>query len=80
MLIAPPSSNQGDQSRLGGPEKSLFERSSGVGREERPPIDVVVPVQQVLSLNYFCFNKCEWMNVMLILYDRIFSWFSNINV
>ena len=33
---------QGDQNKLGGPEKSLSERSSGVGREERPPIVVVV--------------------------------------
>ena len=42
LLIAPPSSSQADQNRLRGPEKSLFERSPGVGREERPPIDVVV--------------------------------------
>ena len=47
--IAAPSSIQGDQSKLGGPEKSLFERSPGVGREERPPIAVVVH-----SLNRFC--------------------------
>ena len=58
----------------------MFERSPGVGREERPPIAVVVPIKQVLSLNYFCFNECEWMNAMLILYDRRFSWFSNVNV
>ena len=58
----------------------LVERSPGAGREERPPIDVVVPVQQVLSLNYFCFNEYEWMNVMLILYDRRFSWFGDVNV
>ena len=42
MIIAAPSSSQGDQSKLGGPEESLFERSPGVGREERPPIAVVV--------------------------------------
>ena len=44
-LFAAPSSGQGDQSKLGGPEESLFERSPGVGREERPPIAVVVPIQ-----------------------------------
>ena len=33
---------QGDQIELGGPEKSLFERSPGIGREEQPPIAVVV--------------------------------------
>ena len=42
LLIAPPSSIQGDQNRLRGSEKLLFEHSPGVGREERPPIDVVV--------------------------------------
>ena len=42
--FAAPSSSQGDQSKLRGPEESLFERSPGVGREERPPIAVVVPV------------------------------------
>ena len=40
--FAAPSSSQGDQSKLRGPEKSLSERSLGVGREERPPIAVVV--------------------------------------
>ena len=40
-LFASPSSSQGDQSRLGGPEESLFERSPRVGREERSPIAVV---------------------------------------
>ena len=45
MTTAAPSSSQGDQRKLGGPEDSLFERSPGVGREERPPIVVVVPVQ-----------------------------------
>ena len=43
-MIAAPSSSQGDQSKLGGPEESLFERSPGVGREEWPPIAAVVPV------------------------------------
>ena len=42
LTISAPSSNQGDQSKLGGPEKSLFERSQGVGREERSPITDVV--------------------------------------
>ena len=42
LTIAAPSSSQGDQSKLGGPEESLFELSLGVGREERPPIAVVV--------------------------------------
>ena len=42
LLIAPPISSQGDQNRLEGLEKSLFERSPGVGREERPPNAVVV--------------------------------------
>ena len=41
MTIAAPSSSQGDQSKLGGPEESLFERSPGVGREEQLPITVV---------------------------------------
>ena len=44
LLIDPPSSNQGDQNKLGGPEKSLFERSPGVGWEEQPPIAVVVQI------------------------------------
>ena len=45
MIIAAPSSSQGDQRKLGGPEESLFERSPGVGREEQPPIVVVVQAQ-----------------------------------
>ena len=49
LTIAAPSSSQGDQSKLGGPEESLFEHSQGVGREERPPIAVVVQ-----SLSKFC--------------------------
>ena len=42
LTIVAPSSSQGDQSNLGGPKDSLFERSPGVGREERSPIAVVV--------------------------------------
>ena len=42
LLFSPPSSSQADQNRLGGPEKSLSERSLRVGREEQPPIAVVV--------------------------------------
>ena len=42
LTIAAPSSSQSDQSKLGGPEESLSERSPIVGREERPPIAVVV--------------------------------------
>ena len=41
LTIVAPSSSQVDQSKLGGPEESLFERSPGFGREERPPIAVV---------------------------------------
>ena len=44
LLFAPPSSNQGDQNKLKGPENSLFEHFPGVGREEWPPIAVVVQV------------------------------------
>ena len=78
--FAAPSSSQGDQSKLGGPEKSLSECSPGVGREEWPPIVVVVH-----SLNRFCHlslmvNEYEWMHVMFILYDRRVSWFSNMNI
>ena len=58
----------------------MFERSPGVGREERPPIAVVVQVQQVLSLNYLCFNNCEWLNVMFVVMIKRFSWFSDVNV
>ena len=42
LITAAPSSSQGDRSKLGGPEESLFERSPGFGREEQPPIAVVV--------------------------------------
>ena len=52
MIIATPSSSQGDQSKLEDPEELLFERSLGVGREEQPPIAVVVQAQErVLSSN-----------------------------
>ena len=46
LTIAAPSSSKGDQSKLGGPEESMFEHSPGVGREERPPIAVVVQAQE----------------------------------
>ena len=52
MIIAALSSSQGDQSKLGGPEESLFECSPGVGREERPPIAVVVQAQRTGSVIY----------------------------
>ena len=55
LTIAAPSSSKGDQSKLGGPEESMFERSPGVGREERPPIAVVVQApEQVLPSNSLC--------------------------
>ena len=67
MTTAAPSSSQGDQSKLGGPEESLFERSTGVGREEQPPIAVAVQkYKQVLSLKCLCFDNYEWLNVMFI--------------
>ena len=69
--------SQGDQSKLGGPEKSLSERSPGIGREERPPIVVVVhSLKQVLSIVFFQFTKYEWMYVMFLLYVRRVSSFS----
>ena len=36
------------RNRLGGPKEALFERSPGVGREERPPNAVVVYPNQVV--------------------------------
>ena len=66
-MIAAPSSSQGDQSKLGGPDESLLERSPGIGREERHPISVVVQ-----SLNRFCylsdfvFSNCEWLDDMIV--------------
>ena len=64
--FAAPSSSQGDQIKLGGPEELLSERSPGFGREERPPIDVVVH-----SLNRFCHlflyvSEYKWVHVMFI--------------
>ena len=54
--FAAPSSSQGDQSKLEGPEKSLSERSPGIGREERPPIAVVVhSIKQVLHSFLYVF-------------------------
>ena len=55
LLFAAPSSSQGDQSNLGGREESLFERSLGVGREEQPPIAIVVQVQESGSAIYKSF-------------------------
>ena len=49
LLFVAPSSSQGDQIKLGGSEESLFERSPGVGREERPPIAVI---DQALRTGY----------------------------
>ena len=73
MTIATPSSSQGDQRKLGGLEESLFESSAGIGREERPPIAVVVQsLSRFCHLSIFVFNMCEWMNVMLVLFDRRF--------
>ena len=70
MIIVAPSSSQGDQSRLRGPKESLFELSLGVGREERPPIVVVVQAQeQVLLSNNLCFNICVCLDVMFAVYD-----------
>ena len=42
---------------LGGPEETLFERSPGVGRKERPPNVVFVQLNQVLQS--FCFNVLD---------------------
>ena len=59
LIIAAPSSSQVDQSKLEGPEESLFECYPGVGREERPSIAIVVQAQeQVLSSSSLCFNNC----------------------
>ena len=52
LIIAASSSSQGDQSKLGGPEESLFEHSLGVGREEMASHCCCCPkLKQVLSLN-----------------------------
>ena len=63
--FAAPSSSQGDQSKLGGPEKSLSERSPGVGREERPPIAVVVHISNRFCHLSLMLNEYEWMHVCL---------------
>ena len=66
-MIAAPSSSQGDQSKLGGPEKSLFERSPGIGREEWPPIVVVVQsLNRFYYLSVFVFSNCEWLDDMIV--------------
>ena len=46
---------QGDQIELGGPEKSLFERSPGIGREERPPTAVVVYSLTGSAVYFLCY-------------------------
>ena len=80
ICIATPSSSEGDQRKLGGPEKSLSERSSGVGREEQPPIAVVVhSLKQVLSFISYV-TKYEWMYVMFILLIRIVSSFNEVSI
>ena len=60
MIIVAPSSSQGDQSKIGGPEESLFEHSPGVGREERPPIAVVNQDLRTGSAIYLflCYYLC----------------------
>ena len=59
----------------------MFERSPGVGREEWPPIAVVVQSSSWFCyLTVFGFNNCEWLNVMFVVYDLRFSWFSDVNV
>ena len=58
--------SQGDQSKLGGPEKSLSERSPGIGREERPPIAVVVHSLTGSAIHFFMFSEFTWMNVILV--------------
>ena len=47
-------SSKKTKNMLEGPEEALFERSPGVGREERPPNVVVVQLNQVLKS--FCFT------------------------
>ena len=67
LTIAAPSSSQGDQSKFEGLEESLFEHSLGVGREEQPPIAVVVQsLSRFCHLTVFCFSNCEWLDVMLV--------------
>ena len=64
IWFAAPSSSQGDQSKLGGPEKLLSERSPGVGREERPPIAVVVHSPTGSAIYFFMLlnmNGCMYV-------------------
>ena len=65
LSFATPTSNQGDQSKLGGPEKSLFECSPGVRREEWLPIVVVIQLKRQVPLSFnFCVIVyiCGWTN------------------
>ena len=80
LLIAPPSSSQADQNRLGGPKKLLFERSPGVGREERPPIAVVVHRSSRFCPLSVLFKYYEWLNVKFVDYDIRDNWFNDVNV
>ena len=58
--------SQGDQSKLGGPEKSLSERSPGIGREERPPIAVVVHnIKTGFSFISLCLSEFRWLYVTI---------------
>ena len=48
----------------------MFERSPGVGREERPPIAVVVQAQeQVLLFINLCVIIYVWLNDAFVVYD-----------
>ena len=67
LTIVAPSSSQGDQRNLGGPEESLFERSPGVGREETASHWCCCPnLKQVLTLDCLCFINCGWLNIMIL--------------
>ena len=77
LSIVSPSSIQGDQSKLGCPEESLFERSSGFGREETASHCYCCPkLKQVLSPNCFYFSNYEWLDVMLV----VIKWFTDESV
>ena len=80
MITVAPSSSQGDQSKLGGPEESLFERSPGIGREERPPIAIVVPRSSRFYHLCVLFKYYEWLNVLFVVYKIRVNWFSVVNV
>ena len=80
LIIAAPSSIQGDQSKLGGPEESLFEHSPTVGREEWPPIAVVVQRLSRFCHLTVCLKYYEWLNVMFVVYDIRVYWFNDVNV